>query len=100
MAGDCEVADELAIDVDCFKIRASGGGRASVVDAGFDFPDVGTAGRRPMVYTDLWNGCRPDATEWDVGADEYAASACGTEEPLDDGSSTKVGGGSFRGGRW
>ena len=61
-------------------IRASGGARADVYNAGFDFPE-GTAGRHSYIYRDGFQGCRGNATggpdaEWDIGAHEYGATVC------------------------
>jgi hypothetical protein len=74
-------ASSLTMDADEFRIRSSGGGRASVVDTGFTFPDTGTASRRDHVFVDAYMNCRDpnmgggDGT-WDVGAHEYGAVAC------------------------
>ncbi len=78
LTGACAVG--LGVDFDCFKLRASGGGIASVKDQGFAFPET-TPGYADFVYLDNFGSCRGAATDgpdgaWDIGADEYATSEC------------------------
>ena len=95
LTGACAPSD--TISASCFKIRASGGGRATVVDAGFDFPETAT-GFEDYVFTDAFLGCRGSATggpdaEWDIGAHEYGSTTC-AQSAL----TTILRGGIFRGG--
>lgn len=82
----------LTMDPNEFKIRASGGSRASVVNAGFDFPDTSVGGRQPFVFRDAYMGCRGGSTsgpdsEWDIGAHEYGSTPCSASAPSGPGSS-------------
>jgi hypothetical protein len=77
--GSCTLsASGASMNFNEFKIRSSGGSRASVVDAGFDFPEA-TVGRQAYVYCDGFGGVRGLAlggsdAQWDIGAHEFGSS--------------------------
>jgi hypothetical protein len=78
--GNCTLsAAGPSFNFDELKIRAAGGSRALLLNAGFAFPEP--SGRRAYVFRDNFLGCRGTATggadnAWDIGANEVNSLTC------------------------
>lgn len=78
--GNCTLSPAgPSFNFDELKIRASGGSRALLLNAGFAFPEP--SGRKGYVYKDVFLGCRGTATggpdnTWDIGASEVNSLTC------------------------
>ena len=84
--GNCSLsAPSVSFDFNEYKLRASGGGIASVLNRGFTFPDAGIKG---FVQRDSFQGCRGGSTGgpdgiWDIGAHERGSLNCDLSSAAD-----------------